>query len=341
VTDATLSSAPRERGWRRLVPALAVFLLVPGIPLLRVIAPVEETVLLLVTAVASCALVGWWLGGRAWLAVVWCAVAAWLLTHRSASPADAYGMFARGWSLVLGAAFGFATLLDARRPFFARALSALGVAGLSTGIALYAGGVPLARVRETVRVEVAARHAPFMAQWRELRASPVIRDLESQDSNAAPELDAWTASYEELPTVVARAFPALLALESLVALALAWALYHRMSRTRIGPPLAPLKQFRFNDQMVWGFIAGLVIAAVPTLAGLRGLGQNLLVFFGALYAVRGLAVLSWLFKPGWLTKVALAITIPLLFPLYAAGALAFGVGDTWIDWRRRPARPTT
>ena len=140
---------------------------------------------------------------------------------------------------------------------------------------------------------------------------------------------------------MARGFPALLALESLAALALAWSLYHRMSRTRIGPPLAPLKQFRFNDQMVWGFIAGLVIAAMPTLAGLRGLGANLLVFFGALYALRGVGVLSWLFKPGWLTTVAVAVTIPLLFPLYAAGALAFGVGDTWIDWRRRPARPTT
>ena len=28
------------------------------------------------------------------------------------------------------------------------------------------------------------------------------------------------------------------------------------SRARIGPPLAPLKEFRFNDQLVWGLIAG-------------------------------------------------------------------------------------
>jgi hypothetical protein len=217
----------------------------------------------------------------------------------------------------------------------------VGIAGLAAGAALLIGGVPLARVRATVAAEVAARHAPLMAQWRELRASPVMRDFETRDSGAGAELDAWTESYEALPALVTRSFPALLALESLAALALAWALYHRMSRTRIGPPLAPLKQFRFNDQMVWGLIAGLVLVAVPTLAGLRGVGVNLLVFFGALYALRGLGVLSWLFKPGWLAAVALTVTIPLLFPLYAAGALAFGVGDTWIDWRRRPARPTT
>lgn len=339
--DAALSSAPRERGWRRVFPALVLFLLVPRTPLLRVITPVEETVLLLATALAACTLVGWWLGGRAWLAVVWCGFAAWMLTHAGTSARPGYDAFARGWALVLGAAFGFAALLDVRRAFFPRALSAVGVAGAAVGLALLAGGVSFARVRDTVGAQVEARHAPFMSQWRELRASTVMRDLEVQDSQAGAELDAWTASYEALPALVARGFPALLALESIVALALAWSLYHRMTRMRIGPPLDSLKQFRFNDQMVWGLIAGLVIAAVPTLAGLRGLGANLLVFFGALYGLRGLGVLSWLVRPGWFTTLALAVTVPLLFPLYAAGALAFGVGDTWIDWRRRPARPTT
>jgi hypothetical protein len=314
---------------------------VPATPLLRVITPVEETILLLTTALAACALGGWWLGGRASIAIVWCGVAGWVLTHAVGASRSGYDRLACGWALVLGAAFGFASLLDARRSFFTRALTALCVAGAAGTIALAAGRVPYAQVRESVRSEAAVRHAPFMALWRVLRAGPVMRDLVWSDSEAGAELASWTESYESLPGLVARAFPALLLLESLAALGLAWSLYHRMSRTRIGPPLAPLKQFRFNDQLVWGLIVGLVIAAVPSLAGLRGLGVNLLVFFGALYALRGLGVLSWLFKPGWLTTVALAITIPLLFPLYAAGALAFGVGDTWIDWRRRPARPTS
>ena len=341
MADAALSSAPRERGWRRLFPALLLFLLVPATPLLRVITPVEETILLLTTSLAACTLAGWWLGGRVWLALVWCGAAAWVLVQAAGAGQSGYDRLAGGWALLLGAGFGLATLLDPRRAFFARALTALCLAGMSAGAALVLGGVPLGRVREAVRAEAAARHAPFMAQWRELRASPMMRDLSSRDPAAGAELDAWSDRYAELPGLVARGFPALLLLESLAALALAWSLYHRMSRRRIGPPLRQLKQFRFSDQLVWGLIAGLAIAAVPTLASLRGVGINLLVFFGTLYALRGLGVLAWLFKPGWLAAVALTVTAPLLFPLYAAGALAFGVGDTWIDWRRRPARPTT
>lgn len=341
MADAAHSSSPRERGWRRLLPALTVFLLVPAVPLLRVIAPVEQTLLLVVSALAACALAGWWLGGRAWLAVLTCAAAGWLLVQPTGSASLGYDRFARGWSMVLAGAFGLATLLDPRRALFTRAMSGLGIAALVAAVALWGGRVPTGHLVDEMRGELAARHAPFLDQWRQIRASPVMRDMEARDAEAGAELDAWTDSYDRLPTAVASGFPALLALESLAALALAWSIYHRVSRTRIGPPLAPLSQFRFNDQMVWGFIAGLVIAAVPALSALRGLGVNLLLFFGALYALRGLGVLSWLLKPGWFTTLAFAVSAPLLFPLYAAGALAFGVGDTWIDWRRRPARPTS
>ena len=145
-------------------------------------------------------------------------------------------------------------------------------------------------------------------------------------------------------------FPSLLALESLAALALAWATYHRLSRARLGAPLRPLREFRFNDQLVWGLIVGLTIVLLPTLSALRDVGQNLLVFFGALYAVRGLGVLDWFMAPGTL-GVALAIGAVLLFApvlqvfaalaflMLAVAAIALGLGDTWADWRgRAPAR---
>src|SRR3712207_8406043 len=35
----------------------------------------------------------------------------------------------------------------------------------------------------------------------------------------------------------------------------------RVSRARIGPPLAPLREFRFNDQLVWGLVAGITAVA--------------------------------------------------------------------------------
>ena len=172
---------------------------------------------------------------------------------------------------------------------------------------------------------------------------------------AMPEIQTRLTELDQVLTSMSRTgaglFPAMLLLESLVALALAWTTYHRLSRTRLGAPLGQLKDFRFNDQLVWGLIVGLAIVFVPTLGFLGGAGRNLLLFFGALYAVRGLGVLSWFTAPG-----ALAITLlvgfamlfwPVLstvavlgFMLLALTAFGLGLGDTWADWRRR-ARPTT
>jgi len=137
----------------------------------------------------------------------------------------------------------------------------------------------------------------------------------------------------------------------LAALALAWATYHRFSRTRLGAPLRPLREFRFNDQLVWGLIVGLTIMLLPTLTALSGVGKNLLVFFGALYALRGLGVLSWFMAPGSLGVTLgigfVVLAVPLLGAFVALGfvmlgiaALALGLGDTWADWRSR-ARPTS
>jgi hypothetical protein len=147
-------------------------------------------------------------------------------------------------------------------------------------------------------------------------------------------------------------FPSLLALESLFALALAWAIYHRLSRARIGAPMRPLREFRFNDQLVWGLIAGLTIAFLPTLQGLRGFGRNVLVFFYALYALRGFGVLAWFLAPGALLATLTLSFALLSFPVIpqSVALLGFrlllllvfilGLGDTWADWRRR-ARPTS
>ena len=112
-----------------------------------------------------------------------------------------------------------------------------------------------------------------------------------------------------------------------------------------------LKDFRFNDQFVWGLIAGLTIVIVPALEFLEGTGRNLLVFFGALYAIRGFGVLSWFLAPGALAAALLVgfamLWWPVLnavavlgFMLLALAAFGLGLGDTWADWRSR-ARPTT
>jgi hypothetical protein len=137
-----------------------------------------------------------------------------------------------------------------------------------------------------------------------------------------------------LPEHTAALLPALLALESLAALVLGWAVYQRLSPGRIGPPLSPLSEFRFNDQLVWGVAVGATLCLLPTFADGRNAGYNLLVFFGTLYLLRGLGVLAWITKGRYLVLGILSL-IPPFGMMLGVLALALGLGDTWLDLRRR------
>ncbi|MGZ3500861.1 MAG: DUF2232 domain-containing protein, partial [Gemmatimonadaceae bacterium] len=137
-----------------------------------------------------------------------------------------------------------------------------------------------------------------------------------------------------LPEHAAGLLPALLALESLATLALAWAIFQRLSSGRIGPPLSPLTEFRFNDQLVWGVAVGATLCLLPTFADGRSAGFNLLAFFGTLYLLRGLGVLAWITKGRYLVLGILSL-IPPFGMMLGVLALALGLGDTWLDLRRR------
>jgi cytochrome c oxidase assembly factor CtaG len=68
-------------------------------------------------------------------------------------------------------------------------------------------------------------------------------------------------------------------------------------------------------------------------------GLNLLVFFGALYAVRGFGVLAWHFAKH---RVAFALAMVLgvlALPLTTLFSVGVGLGDTWLDWRGRKRGP--
>jgi hypothetical protein len=156
----------------------------------------------------------------------------------------------------------------------------------------------------------------------------------------AAMIEQMLESWNRMPEVTVSFFPALLALESLAALALAWGLFHRISRTRVGPPLSRLRDFRFGDQLVWGLLAGIVLVVIPSLDALRGLGLNLIVFFGALYALRGLGVLAWFMADRRLALAILVVLGILFTPAVGALALGLGLGDTWVDWRGKARQPT-
>ena len=339
--------APSERGWGKILLALAAFLFLPVLPPMRALLPVEETLLLLLPALAACCLVGWWAGGRLLLAALWVGLAGWVLLQPTV-PSSFYNLV-RGWSLLLAGAFGLVCLLGPQRPFFSRALATLALAlGIVLAMSLW-GPLTTVRARQAVEAEFERRNAESMAMFRQaLRKHPEVFEKMPQMSTLVEDFE---KQLRQTSISGVHLFPALLLLESLAAITLAWATYHRLSRTRLGAPLAQIKSFRFNDQLVWGLIAGITIIIVPALSFLSGAGRNLLVFFGALYAVRGFGVLSWFFAPGALTITLLLGFVMLLLPvlnmvallgftLLALAAFGLGLGDTWADWRRR-ARPTT
>ena len=346
---AVLPAAPAgERGWGKLILGLAAFLLLPALPQFKALIPIDQTMLLVVPALAACTVVGWWAGGRTLLAVMWVGLAT-LVAVQQPRATDSFFNLARGWSLVLAGSFGLVCLFGARRPFLPRALVALTV---SLGLALMMsalGPVSDQHMTRAMQDEFQRRNTETMGminafigqypkEWNELVTK-------------MPSIGQLPAETEKQLAVFARAgqvlFPSLLALESLIALAIAWSVYHRLSRSRLGPPLGQLKEFRFNDQLVWGLIVGLTIVFLPTLSSVRVVGRNLLVFFGALYAVRGLGVLSWFMAPGALTVTATIGFAMLFWPVLnaiallgflflAVAAFGLGLGDTWADWRSRP-----
>ena len=350
-----VQAAPREQGWARLLLALAAFLFLPAIPVLGATLPVTESFLLLVPAFAVCTLVGWWAGGRAALAVVWVPLAIFTLVVRM-DAMGSYGVLLRAWAVVLAGAFGLLAMLDIRRPFFTRALSSVAmalVAALTIAMALKA---PVGRVQRIVAQQMERRNAGTVAQLRALsREQPDIwATVTRQYPNGQAPIDDVEDALGTVTRATAPVFVSLLALESLAALALAWALYHRLGRARLGPPLSVLGDFRFNDQLVWGLIVGLTILLLPSLAparaaGFRALrtpGLNLIVFFLSLYALRGFGVLSWMLSSRTLSIVVAVALVLVLVPMTAGIALpgllslvtaagVLGLGDTWFDWRRR------
>ncbi len=345
---AAPSAAPTERGWGKLLLGIAAFLFLPLIPQVRSLLPIEQTMLLFVPVVAACALVGWWAGGRAFLAIAWVGIAVVVAMQTDSTPAG-FNNLTRGWSLLLAGAFGLVCLFGTGRPLFGRALLALAITlGLATIMSVL-GPVKPSDASKTVAAEFNRRNAETVSaitafisthpeQWRDLVAKV------PQLSVVPTEVQSQLAQISEAGVSV---FPALLALESLAALAIAWAIYHRLGRARLGAPLGKLREFRFNDQLVWGLIVGLTVILLPTLAALRDLGKNLLVFFGALYAVRGLGVLTWFLAPVAVGVTLLAGFVMLWWPeaavlafmLLGITAIGLGLGDTWADWRKRARSP--
>jgi hypothetical protein len=232
----------------------------------------------------------------------------------------------RGWALLLGGGFLVATLGRPRWGVLPRSLLALLLAVVMGGVAMLAAG-GWADLDALVRSHLLTATD---AALRGLR--PVTAD------SAAVGQFAETA--RQMALFRWQVFPALLALQSLAALGLAsWAVA-RLRRVEAGTfTLRPLREFRFNDQLVWVLILGLTLLVLPLDAVATRLGYNALLFMGGLYALRGFGVIVFLAggAPSFLTVMFGAIMAVFLYPLVLTAAFLVGLGDTWLDVRGRAA----
>lgn len=350
-------AVPRERGWRwvlvSLVLATAVTFVAqwpPSLALLAVlvqfVVPVPAVLSLVLAAVGACAVAAWVRGGAIWPALLSAGAllaAVWLGAPRG----GAVSGFTAGWIVLLAGSFGWVQLGVSARAFIERALGALVIAGVVVACVVSLptrGGVGgWSDLGTRWEQELEGRRSNALAQWQERMATPSWQSMGARfpsTAQAAERTAAWLVS-AVLPT---RVLPALLLLESLAALALAWSLWHRFTRTRLGPPLARLTEFRFSDHLVWAVVLGAGLVLVPVEGVWRVVGANLLVVSGALYALRGLGVLLWLVPDRVLVGllVLVCIAVPLLGPVQVLAtvallALGLGLGDTWRDFRRSAA----
>jgi hypothetical protein len=140
---------------------------------------------------------------------------------------------------------------------------------------------------------------------------------------------------EQFAETHAAVFPAMIGIASMAALGVAW-----WVRTRLvgegDQGLAPLREFRFNDQLVWLMIGGLLLLFVQVGDAFARVGSNALVFMAALYMLRGAAV--FVFLSGGLSMLGymlMFLGLLVAFPVFMSIAVLIGVGDTWLDLRSR------
>src|SRR5436305_3358111 len=260
---ATAATTSKKESWWPLLWGLAAFLAGPHLPYLEAMGPIQESLLLLVPIVAACAIVGWRLGARAALVVIWLTLSLWILLQPAGSPGSQYDVMARGWALLLAASFGLVSLWSEAMPFFTRALFAVGLAlGIGFIVALSSPS-GIARFEHATDEEFARRVSSSIQLVEDRRSTTEWQEFATRFPTIDAGYDEAEVLMREIPAHTASLLPALLALESLIALGLGWAIYRRLSPIQIGPGLGRLMDFRFNDQLIWGLAVGATLCLLP------------------------------------------------------------------------------
>ena len=306
-----IAPANAERGWPR---AAALLLLAWAFPASRANILLAVAYLVMLAGLPVRRWGAWFMGA----VMIWAALS---------GQREGLWWTERGWALLVGGWFVALTLNRPGVGFLQRALGAV------AGAAAVAAALVAARrgLWNVLDWQVGERVHTYLASVME-----GMRQLQEPDSLSPVVVTALNGMAESQIQV----FPATAALASLAALGVAWWLYVRMAHGS-DQGLLPLREFRFNDQLVWLFIGGLVLVLVGAGTGFRRAGSNAVVFMGGLYALRGAAVVTF-FGVGQTLLSVFFLVLALLFvwPVILMGALVIGLGDTWLDLRARDDRVT-
>ena len=233
-------------------------------------------------------------------------------------PYDGMWYLERGWALLLGGCFVGLSIVRPKMKISDRALEAVFGALVLVAILM----TLMSGAWNIVDWVISDRVRATVAQVIALGGSEGL----------APAL--MTAFYQTAEVQIL-IFPALTALASMSALLLSWWLFIFFSG-RSEEALGLVKNFRFNDHLIWMLVVGLFLLFTRWSEPLQRLGSNAVVFIGALCAVRGAAVI--VFITGGFSVLGYAMTLfglVIVPPIVLGGAVLIGIADIYLDFRKR------
>jgi len=233
-------------------------------------------------------------------------------------PYDGMWYLERGWALLLGGCFVGLSIVRPKMKISDRALEAVFGALVLVAILM----TLMSGAWNIVDWVISDRVRATVAQVIALGGSEGL----------APAL--ITALYQTAEVQIL-IFPALTALASMSALLLSWWLFIFFSG-RSEEAFGSVKDFRFNDHLIWMLVVGLFLLFTRWSEPLQRLGSNAVVFIGALCAVRGAAVI--VFITGGFSVLGYAMTLfglVIVPPIVLGGAVLIGIADIYLDFRKR------
>lgn len=158
---------------------------------------------------------------------------------------------------------------------------------------------------------------------------------------SATMLGRFESGYADAVRTIANLFPASTALQMLIGMGVGAAIYYRLTGQPVGRMPGRFSAFRFSEHVGWAAVIPLAILLLPKLDAVKLLAWNLLTVTGALYALRGAAVVTFAGQR-WGSPVLYVLGAVMLFfmlPFVPAVALLLGVLDSGLDLRRRWSAP--